>query len=277
MIIPMYVYPADIEGLANGEAAWMTVCESPVGDDGPTYVVANVFNGPVNPQAIAPKPGDPSTADGFADPQFPSYRIKGSDRTALTVDPNYEKIIRRCSASTRVLGYVSTAYGTVPIGSPGSFDPATVLGQVALWHLLYPGISGIFLDEVTSNPITASQTRYYEAIGSTIDDPIVANVGAPPGSDWLLANGAADLLIVYEGDASRFATIDMPEWVSDHPASTFGTILHNARSPAQVREICARSWRQNIGSLYITDGRIETGNPYNGLPSEPIWRALLDC
>jgi hypothetical protein len=105
---------------------------------------------------------------------------------------------------------------------------------------------------------------------------VVANVGAAPSTDWLLAGGAADVLIMYEGDAVRFPSFVMPEWTSGFAPDNFAVIVHNAGSVDQVHEVCSRSRDQHIGSLYVTDGRIDSGNPYAGLPSAPIWAALLE-
>jgi hypothetical protein len=274
LIIPMYVYPADIPGHADGEAAWSQACaNAPAGDTGASYLVANVYDGVVNPRAIAPTPGDPATADGFADPHIPTYRIAGSSHTALTVDPNYAKAIANCAGSVRVLGYVSTRYGATPLGRAGSFDPATVLGQVDLWHRLYPEIAGIFLDEVSSDP-GSGHAAYYAAIGHGITGAVVANVGAAPSTSWLL-DGGADVLVMYEGDAARFSSFVMPTWTTDFPAGDFAVVVHNTGSPDQVLAICARSRDENVGTLYVTDGRLDSGNPYAGLPSPPIWDALL--
>ena len=46
-------------------------------------------------------------------------------------------------------------------------------------------------------------------------------------------------------------------------------------SPAEVADTCAEARAKGFGYVYVTDGRQDSGNPYDGLPSPPIWEALL--
>jgi hypothetical protein len=275
-IIPMYVYPADIAGESPGNQEWLhATSQARAGDGGPSKLIANVFNGAVNPGAIAPRPNDPQSADGFADPAVSTYAIRGSALRAPTIDPTYAAIIARCSPTTPVLGYVSTHYGAVPLGRAGHFDPATVIGQINLWFTLYPSIAGIFLDEVSSSPADG-RAAYYLSASRAAKGIVVANVGAPPPTDWLLRDGVATTLVMFENAASTFTAFAMPDWTASYPPGAFAVIAHGATSVDEVRQIRHKSAQMNIGSLYVTDHSMAHGaNPYRGLPSPPFWQALL--
>jgi hypothetical protein len=277
----MYVYPVDIAGEAAGEREWEAASaeatrrgEAAAEAPGPSYLIANVFDGVVHPEARPPRPHEPGTADGFADPAASTYAWDDSGRRAPTIDPNYARIIARCAPRTPVLGYVSTRYGARPLGRPGTVDPTTVLGQVRLWRWLYPAIGGVFLDEVSSSP-DDGQGDYYETVTAAVDGKVVANLGTPPPTDWLLARQIADTLVVFENTAAAFDRFAMPAWAAAHPPSAFAAIAHGATSPDDVRRIRRRSSAMDIGALYVTDRTMADGNPYRGLPSPPFWRALL--
>ena len=272
----MYVYPADIAGEALGEQEWINAtARARAGDCGPSHLIANVFNGAVNPDAVPPRPNSPQSADGFADPAIATYALKDSTLRAPTIDAAYASVIARCSATIPVLGYVSTHYGAVPLGRPGGFDPGTVIGQINLWFVLYPSIAGIFLDEVSSSPADG-RAAYYQSASRAARGTTVANVGAPPPTDWLLRDGVATTLVLFENVASSFAAFAMPDWTSSYPPESFAVIAHGATSVEEVRQIRHKSSQMNIGSLYVTDGSMTNGaNPYRALPSPPFWQALL--
>jgi hypothetical protein len=247
----MYVYPANIPGGARGTDEWET-CTGTQCDERVTYVIANVANGVAGPLKESGQP------------------IESIDRT----DPNYRRAIEDCAArGARPLGYVNTQHGTAVLGSAHSTDPGTVLGQVHLWFELYPGIEGVFFDQVSTEG-TRAERHYYESIIGQAPGTVIANSGQLASSDWLLQSGAD--LVVYENDVAGFASFRPPPWMAGYPPGRFAAILHDVDSPAEVSEVCLEVRRKGFGFVYVTDGRQSTGNPYSGLPSEPIWTALQD-
>jgi len=266
-IIPMYVYPANIPNGSQGEDAWKA-CPGSRPDGVVTYVIVNVASGVADQKTrfaspLSPGPGAWSVDEASTCPVQPSN----------LVDPNYRRAVASCSRrGARLLGYVNIEHGTAPLGSPHSADPATVLGQVRLWFELYPGIQGVFLDQVTTAG-TLADRRYHRTIARNVPGTIITNAGQLPSSDWLLDSGSE--MVVYENYLADFQRMSLPSWASRCGQRRLGAILHDAISPSEVAETCAEAKAKGFGYVYVTDGRQDSGNPYDGLPSPPIWEALL--
>ena len=198
-----------------------------------------------------------------------------SDRggqAADLVDPHYQRAIAACAGrGSHSSGYMNIEHGTAPLGSSNSSDPGTVLGQIRLWFELYPDIGGIFLDQVTTAG-TLADRRYHQTIARNVPGTLVTNAGQLPSSDWLLDSGSA--MVVYENYVGDFQELRLPPWASRCGRGRLGAILHDVGSPAQVAETCAEARAKGFGFVYVTDGRQDSGNPYLGLPSPPIWEAL---
>jgi hypothetical protein len=264
----MYVYPANLPGGPRGEDAWRA-CPPRRADGAVTYLIANVADGVADPtsrpaDAVSPGPGAWSVDEALATTRRP----------ADLVDRNYRRAIAGCRRrGARLLGYVNIDHGAAPLGSPHSTDPGTVLGQIRLWFELYPGIEGVFLDQVTTGG-TFADRRYHQTIAHNVPGTVVANAGQLPASDWLLDSGSD--MVVYENYVADFHDMSLPSWTSDCPAPRLGAILHDVGSPTEVAETCAEARARGFGYVYVTDGRQASGNPYLGLPSPPVWDALLN-
>jgi len=260
-LIPMYVYPADLEGGPDGARAW-AACSAACRGGTPVSVVANVADGVLDPAA--------PLGHGVDGPWSP----RQAARLALPPpDPFYAAAVAGCVRDgATVLGYVNTQHGTVPVGLPDVPNPSTVLGQAALWRALYPEVGGFLVDQVPTSG-TPAERRYYTAVAQGVEGAVVVNSGAVPLSDWLLADVGADV-VVYENDVAAFEAFEPPPWMGAHPPEAFAAVLHDARATAEVVEVCDHARRAGFGSVYVTDGRQASGNPYDGLPSPAIWRAL---
>jgi hypothetical protein len=265
-LLPLYVYPANLPG-RQGRDEWDVCLRSRF--DAPTYVIANVADGVADPRAPwsgvdSPGPGAWAVMEATTTPR----------PTSELADPVYRDVIAQLACrGVDVLGYVDTGYGHTPLGTPGSADPATVLGQARLWFELYPGICGVFLDQVPTSGSPAER-RTIRAVTDRVPGIVVANSGQLPGSEWLFAAGAD--LVVYENYLSEFLTLELPAWTASVAPATLGAILHDAESPAEVQQACSIARAIGVGLLYVTDGRQESGNPYDGLPSPAFWSARLD-
>ncbi len=265
-IVPLYAYPANLP-CRQGRDEWEAYLGARTGTAG--YVIANVADGVADPRALwstvaSPGPGAWAVAEVTTAPR----------PMAEFVDPVYRDVIAGMALSgAQVLGYVDFGYGRTPLGTPESADPATVLGQALLWFELYPGICGIFLDQVPTEETPASR-RSIRAVADRVPGAVVVNAGNLPASPWFLESGAS--LVVYENYLSDFLTLRLPSWTAAIPPSSLGVILHDAGTPADVAQACSVARAKGFGFVYVTDGRQDSGNPYDGLPSPPIWSALLD-
>jgi hypothetical protein len=265
-IIPMYVYPANLPNGSQGEDLW-NACPGSGPDGVVPYVIANVANGVTDPQNLLGSPVSPGPGAWSVD-EASAYPPSGE-----LVDHHYRRAIAGCARrGARLLGYVNIEHGAAPLGSPDSIDPATVLGQIRLWFLLYPGIQGVFLDEATTADTLAGR-RYHRTIVRNVPGTVVTNAGQLPSSDWLLDSGSD--MVVYENYLADFQMMRMPSWALRGDRRRLGAILHDATSPAEVRQTCAEARAKGFGYVYVTDGRQDSGNPYEGLPSAAIWEALL--
>jgi hypothetical protein len=260
----MYVYPANLAGGPQGEDEWRAC---PGAGSGTTYVIANVADGVAVPQPELASIGSPGPGAWSVD-----EASVHSGPATISPDPNYQRAIADCARrGARILGYVNTQHGTAPLKSARSADPATVFGQVRLWFEWYPGIQGVFLDQV-STAGTHAERQYYQTIARHVPGTVVANAGQLPSTDWLLDSGAD--VIVYENDVDSFRRASFPSWTARYPRCHLAAILHDAGSTDEVVDTCAEARAKGFGLVYITDGRQDSGNPYDGLPSRRLWAAL---
>lgn len=114
------------------------------------------------------------------------------------VDPYYSKVIEELIARRAiVLGYVYTKWAQRPIEE--------VLGDVDTWFTLYPGVAGIFVDEVSPEG-SETVVNYYQAVTSKVKSRnglVVCNPGTPvrnPAS----YNEVCDMVIVFEDGLTEY-------------------------------------------------------------------------
>ncbi|HXW33221.1 MAG TPA: spherulation-specific family 4 protein [Acidimicrobiales bacterium] len=265
-VVPMYAYPANLSNGHRGEDEWRA-CSTGVARHPLTFVVANVANGVSDGNRFPKQTHSPGPGALLVE-ESPTHALGGAELS----DPNYRRAIARCSESGAVLlGYINLGWGETELGRPGSTDLATVLGQVRLWFELYPGIKGVFLDQVATTG-TRTERRYQRKIAENVPGTVVINSGQLPRTDWLFDSGAD--LVVYENYVAELECLRLPGWISRYAPWHLGAILHDVGSPAEVIETCSQARAKGFGFVYVTDGRQDSGNPYDGLPSPPIWAAL---
>jgi hypothetical protein len=182
------------------------------------------------------------------------------------VDPNYTRAIARLrGAGCVVLGYVTTSYGRRP--------GADVRGEVDRWPALYPGIHGIFFDEM-GNEDTAEAAAYQAALSRHAHAvglwPTVANPGTDVPARYFESD-AADVLVVHEGgdwpEEDRLRG-DARTGYADHPPWTRAVLVH---SRPELDLDALRRARRHARWIYATDAPFRPGdpaarNPWNRLP-----------
>jgi hypothetical protein len=176
-------------------------------------------------------------------------------------DPNYVAVLEPLRRSgARILGYVDSDYGRRPL--------AAVEQDLRTYRRFYE-IDGVFIDQMAN---TVDAVDYYRAIRRLIRaiDPRLKVVGNPGTSTLPEYLDTADTLVTFEGGARTFAGYTPRaalSWTADHPASRFGAIVYDVRTPSDGRDALSRAIRSGAGSIYITDQNMP--NPYLGLP--PYW------
>ena len=183
---------------------------------------------------------------------------------------DYTKVLAYCHAKKqKVIGYVDTGYGTV--------DLAAVIAAINKYYSFYPGIDGIFLDQMANDPAKAvvgslNARTYYRSLyvhikGRTAGtELVVGNPGAAAKTAWQLAAPAVDVAVIFEGTAATYAAWNAPAWVSTYRATRFSHLVY-ATTAASRQQVCAASRARNGGYLYVTNDVLP--NPWNTLP--PYW------
>lgn len=180
----------------------------------------------------------------------------------------YTEAMSYCAArGWSVIGYVYTRYGKRALRQ--------VEKSIAKYYSFYPGVAGIFLDEMASAP-SAKLEGYYGALAWLVHEKggtMVANPGATASSGWQLAY--ADTLVTFEGSAAQFESYLPAAWVLEAQRRQIADIVYGASSSAQMQQACTHAQEANAGFVYVTD-LAGHPNPYASLPS--YWPSELeDC
>lgn len=233
--VPAYFYPGSggPEGVGDGWAAMATAAGKV-----PLTAIFNPDSGPV------PGPADPSYV---------------------------QAITQLEQAGGKVIAYVDTAYGALPLSAVEN-NISTYIGQYGKL------VNGIFLDDVNVLPGTLS---YYAALNTYIKglSPsylVASNPGQPflngvTPADYL---SVADVIDIFEGpdkgapgDAGFNNYPYGLDWFLSHPNHQFENIVFDVPDAATMRADLRRAQQLNAGQIYITDQGANGGNPYGQLPS----------
>lgn len=173
-----------------------------------------------------------------------------------------EAAARARGAGIAVLGYVPTAWGGRPLA-----DARRDVDRYADW---YP-LGGIFLDETPGQQEGSANLAYYRALATQIRQrcprgQVVCNPGQNTSPAYL---EVADVLVIFENSALRYAGWQAAEWVAAYPPERFAHLVHSV-APAAWADTCALAERRRPGWLYLTDRGLP--NPWDQLPS--FWDPL---
>ena len=174
-------------------------------------------------------------------------------------DSNYVAVLARVRESgMRVMGYVDTLYGERPA--------ELVKHDLDAWEQLY-GVTDAFLDQTASG---VDQLPYYRAIGD--------HIHARPGAIVMFNSGnnvdehylhAADILNIFEGSRSAYATFKPATWTDSYPRSRFSHLVYDVSDEAGMAAVLRQSVTQRAGYVYITSETLP--HPWGALP--PYWEA----
>jgi hypothetical protein len=198
------------------------------------------------------------------------------------------RIVQAHAAGQKVLGYVDTGYlGTTGIGTrDGSTDLLAWSDQVdqdvARWNSFYPGVDGVFLDQVSSacgpgelGEPGAGGTLWAEAYRELThrvkrEHPgafVVANPGTAVPACFA---DVADTLVTFEGDdatyrSQRYVPLS---WRPTDPGKTCH-FVHGVLSLESLAAILTLSRQRGAGYVYATPDAVP--NPWDSLPYQGFW------
>jgi hypothetical protein len=190
---------------------------------------------------------------------------------ASTANPDYAQAIAGChTRGQHVIGYVHTSYG--------SRAPATVQSEIDAYYAFYPGIDGIFLDEMSNDQATRNYYRslYQYIRGKPGPHEVVGNPGVAASSAWQLTTPVADAVVVFEGTAAAYVRWSPPSWIRNRVTSTISNLVYATPNEATMRQVCSSSKAKNAGYMFVTDDVLT--NPWDTLPAGTFWtNSVASC
>lgn len=180
-------------------------------------------------------------------------------------DSSYTSYMAQLAAAGVVMvGYVHTSYGARSISD--------VSADIATYANLYPGLSGIFIDEAAASSAELSYyTQVYNAITSHSGySNVILNPGTQPDEGYL---AISTNIVMFEDSASNWKS-NFASWVTCAPNAAskagykykFSGIAYASSSSSQMSTVVAGMDAAGFGMVYVTDG-LASGNTYNSLPS----------
>lgn len=173
------------------------------------------------------------------------------------------------AAGGKVIGYAYTCYGVNHCTPevPPTRSTADVLADAQKYANWY-GVDGVFLDEMASS---TGVLPFYQAVSSSLRSShpaweIVGNPGTVPAAGY---TAVANTLMSFEGSFSDFVNGSFLSGLSN--AASTAAIVYGVATVAQMQQVMGLAQSHGLGAIYVTDGTLESGNPYLHLPS--YWAA----
>ena len=159
-------------------------------------------------------------------------------------------IARLTAAGVKVIGYVHTSWGARPA--------AELQAEMGQWQSWYPGVSGIFFDEMAN---AAGQESYYSALtayakgrglGFTIGNP-----GADSSPTYV---GTEDVILIYENSGVP-SVAALGGWHASYNRSNFGVIPYAVGSLDTTFVQAAKPY---VAYIYLQSDTLP--NPWDSVP-----------
>jgi hypothetical protein len=204
-------------------------------------------------------------------------------------DPNYLSALSRCrQRGQTVIGYVTTRNPDDDMVR----DTEIIKAEIDRYFHFYPGVAGIFLDEMSNDPDTKSEFRviYNHVKLKSSTALVVGNPGAPatrggPLNDgaWQVTDGVvADIIVVFEGPyvkgvgdpegAASYRDWHPPAWVTSRPASMFANLVYRSPDATTTKSIFVTSHQQrNAGWVDVSPGLYP--DQWELLPDEAVFQS----
>jgi hypothetical protein len=154
------------------------------------------------------------------------------------------------AAGIIVLAYVATTYAKKA--------PAAAHGEIDTYRGWYPGLKGIFFDEMSN---TAGDEAYYQGLDAYAKSKGVPVTVGNPGSDTLASFvGTVDTILIYESEGLP-AVGSLGVFAGKYDRNNFGVIPYGV--PALDATFVTGA-RAKVGFIYLTDDNLP--NPWDSLP-----------
>lgn len=198
--------------------------------------------------------------------QVPWIIVNPASGPGTSVSPFYTTALDNKPSNQRAIGYVHSNYNTRPI--------AEVLSDIDDWYVMYPQISGIFMDLLQNGGATADV-----CYGATVHN----FVKSKHPNDLVVMNPGANVEAVYEPYSDIFGNaegtdVTYASWApytdgfennSDY-SDRFWHILHTTDA-SDLAATLALTRTNNAGWVLITDRTMP--NPYTAVPT--YWSTFL--
>lgn len=199
--------------------------------------------------------------------QVPWIVINPASGPGVTVDPFYTAALGNKPSSQRAIGYVHSNYNTRPI--------AEVLSDIDDWYVMYPQISGIFMD-LLNNGGAAADVCYGATVHNYVkskhpNDLVVMNPGAHIEAAY---EPYSDIFGNAEGTLTTYSTwTPYTDGFENNPAyaNRFWHSIHTT-DVADLNTALTLTRTNNAGWVLITDRTMP--NPYTAVPT--YWSTFLN-
>jgi hypothetical protein len=188
-----------------------------------------------------------------------------SNGPGTTEEPSYSSAIGLVADNGgRVLGYVWTCYGNQTEPEPDRpFCPKTeedIESEIDSWYALYPGISGIFFDGVSS---MQEKTAFYQTLYDYVQrkqshSTVVLNFGTSPHQDY--TEIGSSILGVFENEFSEFVAWSLDDSL---PGDRSLVLIHNTPYD-DLQTVLEHLKKERIGYSYVTPDKMP--NPWDKMP-----------
>ena len=159
-------------------------------------------------------------------------------------------IARLTAAGVKVIGYVHTLWGARPV--------AELQAEMGQWQSWYPGVSGIFFDEMAN---AAGHEAYYSGLSAYAKGRGLGFTIGNPGSDSSPTYvGTEDVILIYESGGVPSAA-SLGGWHASYNRSNFGVIPYAVGS---LDTSFVQSAKQYVGYIYLQSDNLP--NPWDSVP-----------
>jgi hypothetical protein len=201
-------------------------------------------------------PGDPSwaavAAAKAAHPAVPVLAVVNpANGPGAAASADYSAgIAKLTAAGVKVIGYVHTLWGARPV--------AELQAEMGQWQSWYPGVSGVFFDEMAN---AAGHESYYSGLTAYAKGRGLGFTIGNPGTDSSPTYvGTEDVILIYESGGLPSAAA-LGGWHASYNRSNFGVIPY---AVGGLDTSFVQSAKQSVGYIYLQSDNLP--NPWDSVP-----------